>query len=147
MLKQAFSNLILEKTMAATQSYVLNKVLPPPPPPPPPPEEPYQYLPNPGPYATEFSWDYALGILGTMAGLSAAVFSFGALLGIGSSLCIGKRLKKVNEEIIETPSVDEYETWAQENYERREGPGQLRVETSGPLEPRNPDNPVVPSLP
>lgn len=55
-----------------------------------------------------------------MAGLSAAFLSLGALLGITTSLCVGKRTQMppiiVEEQVLQ--SKDEYEEWAEENYDR-----------------------------
>ena len=117
MLTKAFSSPALDSTLAMAKAYVVQKVLPPVPTPPPP-EEPYGYLPSPGPYATGFSWEYSFGILGTMLGFSAAVFSLGAALGISSSFCVGKRSESVLIEEQILTHKDEYEAWAEENYEK-----------------------------
>ncbi len=76
----------------AGNTYAAN-MLAPPPTQSPPPNPPTLYLPPPGPIYLDTSWRETGHILSTWISVTALALGAGVALGLGTSLCVGKRAK------------------------------------------------------
>ena len=101
-LTQAFVGPAMQKSIAMTQNYAMNRFAPSPIYSQPPPEKD-QYLPAPGPYSTGATWSESFATLGTIFGLTGIFMGVGAVLGLSATGCGGRR-KPDDNTLIRTPS-------------------------------------------
>ena len=136
-LTQAFVGPAMKSSLTALNQYQQFKMAMQTPYVPPPPEEPYQYLPPPGPYSTGAGWEFHMESFTHMLGLSGVFLGIGALLGVSVSLCSGRRekgeeepqiyqaeedliLEEEAEEEEKENSLNEFLQWAEEHFESSE---------------------------
>jgi hypothetical protein len=133
-LTKAFLSPALGASVAATQQFSQSRFASPLPPPPPP-EEPFQYLPRPGPYATGGTWGESCGSIASFAEITALFIGIGAVLGLSAELCCGQRTSKPEDtqplvpepetdeqKSLSSKSIDNFSEWAERNYEEQSPP-------------------------
>lgn len=136
-LTQAFVGPAMQASLSTLSQYQQFKTAMQPPVVPPPPEEPYQYLPPPGPYSTGAGWEFHMESFTHMLGLTGVFLGIGAIMGVSVSICSGRREKgeeepqiyQEEEDLIPEEEVEEEEKedslndflqWAEDHYEPSE---------------------------